>query len=119
MSDKRQRKYVTQLTRAQINQLAVELQTIVRNFQTYLAETHGYSEAEITKIMAGTKFEDLETVAQAGEEPSEGSSVSERFTQPNPADLHRLKQEDEYLRRSMQFELEWCLTQVERNQYPH
>lgn len=121
MSDKRQRrKYVSQLTRAQINQLCSELQAIVRNFQTFLAETHGYSEPEIAKIMAGTKFEDLETIADSvGDEPSEESTVSQKFTQPNPADLHRLKQEDEYLRRSMMFELEWCLTQVERNQYPH
>lgn len=128
MDHKQQKTFIANLRRPQLNQLCLELQAMVTNFKTYLAETHGYTTEEVEKIMFGTKYEDLDTTigkspassAEKNTKPNQGDTrMANSFVQPNPADLARLKREDEIERRALMFELEWCVAQIEQGNFPH
>lgn len=123
MGDKEQRQFLASLRRPQINQLCLEMQSIITNLKLFLAETHGYSEQEISRIMRGVKYDDLNTDVKAappsGREPE---AQIEQHTKPQPAssdNLEQLKREDEMIRRSMTFELEWCVAQIEHGNKPY
>lgn len=123
MDNKQQKEFISNLRRPQVNQLALELQLMVTNFKLFLQETHGYTEDEVNKIMFGTKYEDLETTVEAARPSAEDSTPTEqpsdRFTFADPQDLAKLKREDEMHRRSLTFELEWCIAQIEQGNFPH
>lgn len=123
MHDKQQREFIANLNRSQINQLCLELQSMVTNFKLFLVETHGYTDDEVTKIMFGKKYDELDTVAPRPlvdnntksnlDEPS----TNPKAEQPN-IDFAKLKRDDIAHRRAMLFELEWCLAQIEQGKYP-
>jgi hypothetical protein len=131
MGNSEQREFLASLRRAQINQLCLEMQSIISNFKLFLSEAHGYTDADLSKIMVGRTYDELETAVEntsarpTGTEGSKAeskpapSSKAKSLTQPKPADLDRLKKEDEMIRRSMTFELEWCIAQIQRGNYPH
>jgi hypothetical protein len=101
------------------------MQSIISSLKLFLAETHGYTDHEISRIMRGVKYEDLGSDVEAG--PPSGKEPDARpeptqvakTQEPSPADLAKLKQEDEMIRRSMMFELEWCVAQVEHGNKPY
>jgi len=130
MGNSEQHEFLASLRRAQINQLCLEMQSIISNLKLFLTETHGYTDAELSKIMMGRTSEDLgieDTSARptgtegskAKSKPAPTSEAKLTFTEPTTADLDQLKKEDEMIRRSMAFELEWCLAQIQRGNYPH
>jgi hypothetical protein len=127
MDNNEQRQFVASLRRPQLNHLCLEMQAIILNLKLFLAETHGYSDNEISQIMRGMRHEDLGTTVEAGSPTSNvdpgaqekpHTKKAKSFTQPSLYDLAKLKQNDEMVRRSMAFELEWCVTQIEHGNYP-
>jgi len=130
MRDNDQREFLASLRRPQINQLCLEMQAIISNLKLFLAETYGFSEDETSKIMLGRKFEDIESLGakpparRKGEtDPRAQSEHTPKCTTDTapistPADLAQLKKEDEMIRRSLMFELEWCMAQIEQGNYP-
>lgn len=122
MGNKEQREFLASLRRPQINQLCLEMQSIISNIKLFLADTHGYSDEEISKIIRGIKYEDLETTVEAARPTGkqEPKAQSEKDTPPATSDdLEREKLEDEMIRRSMAFELEWCLSQIQHGNKPY
>lgn len=130
MDNSEQKQFLSSLSRAHINQLCLEMQQIITNLKVFLAESHGYTDAELTKIMTGKKYEELGISVDRhppthngnqafASERIENSKIRDHFTQPNPQDLAKLKKEDENVRRSLMFELEWCVNQVEQGNFPY
>ena len=129
MRNSEQREFLQNLRRPQINQLCLEMQTIISNLKLFLAETYGITEQETSKIMQGKKVEEIESLRN---NPSAGvpnldepesfigteESTHEDQKSEEPIDLSKLKNEDEAIRRSLMFELEWCVAQVQQGNYP-
>jgi len=122
MDNSQQKQFIASLRRPQLNQLCLEMQAMLSNFQMFLAETHGYTEEEIHRIQRGTKFEDLETTVDPSTQPTrtaaEPTTKAKSFVQPNPQDLAAAKKEDEMIRRSLAFELQWCVANIEKGLRP-
>lgn len=126
MSNRSQREFIEKLSRPQLNQLCLELQAMVTNFKLFLAETHGYTNDEVTQIMFGKKFEDISTASPKSSRHSANKDTN-RGQQPTPPasdesinhELAGIKQEDELHRRALMFELEWCVAQIERGNFPY
>ena len=114
---------IASLTRPQINQLCLGMQTMITNLKTFLSQTHGYSDQAIVQIANGVQFENISNSKHSAldkPDPNVGTTrMAESFTHPNPQDILRLKREDESIRRSMMFELEWCQQQIESGNFPH
>lgn len=126
MDNNAQKQFLASLSRPDITKLCLEMQTIITNLKIFLSDVHGYSESDLNKIMLGKDYTDIiqdsdkhRKSDNKSVEDFNTSKIREKFTQPNPQDFARLKKEDEEIRRSLTFELEWCINQVEQGHFPY
>lgn len=122
MNDRQQREFIASLKRSQINNLCLELQSIISKLKSFLREAHGYDAEDLGKIMLGNFSVRQQPPVRNDNTPinhkSEDTGRKPEQTPTRSTDLDQLKRDDENIRRSLTFELEWCIGQVEKGNYP-